>query len=626
MKYYKMMKRFVPYVLLMLLSVSCIEDEIWFDSSSWSPSLKARYIYMADKEVSIESGATSFETDVEAEATPWKFSGQASWLTVNPLRGTDDAEVMITAAENMSGENLRTSLFWLLSDVSDYDYKAMVSVTQKAASPYLSISESSLTLAATGEPESITVDKNISYTISKSSSWITVSASADSTTLTITAEPNPTTTARYASVTLSGLRTQYLVITQEAAGMTSDEYGPLEVAVQGGNYALRITSDAAWTAATNGSWFAVSPAEGIAGTSEVVLSVSPNNTVVARSGTVDFKIGSTNVFSVRVNQEALYCSVSSSSLSVGAASSSDTIAISSNTEWTVISKPSWITTNVTSGLGNGTVVITASEHTGREARSGEIKVGVEGVTGLMQTVVVRQSPYYLSLSSSSPATLPSTGGTHRVSVASDDTWQASVEDSWLTLSASSGTGDVDVTLTAADNPSINVRSGTVCFIPAYAAPLEFTIKQAGRYLSVNTARVVFYWRGGESLPIAVTTDGTFSVTTQCQWLKVKRSGHSFTLTAEEYDAEEPRSGVVTVALTGLVSGEAYSIDIPVVQRPNIPVDIITFPEDQNWDVAGNTHATVTITGYATDEAWDDWGDTSLRLNITVFGQDEDWNH
>lgn len=622
------MKRFVPYVLLMLLSVSCIEDDIWFDSSSWSPSLKARYIYMADKEVSIESGATSFETYVEAEATPWKFEGQASWLTISPLRGTNDAEVSITAAENMSGENLRTSLFYLSSDVADYAYKAMVSVTQKAASPYLNISEASVTLAATGESKEITVDKNISYTISKSSSasWLSVTASADSTKLTIIAEPNPSASTRTATINLKGRRSHSISITQEAAGMVSDKYGPLQVGVKGEVYELKITSEAAWTASTSSSWFSVSPVEGALGTTTVQLSVSPNNTTSERVGYLYFKIGSTNMFSIKITQEGLNFSVTPTSLSMPAAASSRTLTVSSNTEWTVISKPSWITTDLESGSGNKTVSVTASEHTGREARSGEIKLGVNGVTDLVRTVRVSQSQHYFNLSPSSLAVLPSTGGIHKVSVASDDTWKVEKEDTWLTLSTNTGTGDLDVTMTAADNPSINERDGKVVFTPTYASPIDFFVKQAGRYLSVNTTQIVFYWRGGESLPVDVTTDGTFSVSTQCEWLKIERIGHSFTLTAEEHDAEEPRSGVVTVALTGLVDGEVYSVDIPVTQRPNIPVDIITFPVDQNWDIAGNTHATVTVTGYAEDEPWDDWGDSSLGLNITIFGQDEDWNH
>ena len=622
------MKRFLPYILMWVLLAACTSDSVWFDESEWVPLLQQRYIYMPPKSISIKAEAKSFDTYVEAKSTPWQFSGYASWLTVNPQMGTDATKVTIAAAENMSGENLRTSLFWLSSAVSDYDYKAMVSVTQQAATPYLTISEPTLTMAAKGETKSIAVDTNISYTISKSSSatWLTVKTSEDSTRLTITVEPNPVTEARNASITLSGLRTQVITLTQEAAGITSTEYGPLQVGVKGADYVLQITSDLAWTASASASWLTVCPAEGAAGTSEVVLSVSPNNSTSARNGWVDFKIGSEDMFSVIVNQEALYCTVSSTSLSMGAAVGSGTITVSSNTEWSVISKPSWITTDIGLGSGNATVAITVSEHTGREPRYGEICIGVEGITDLTHSVYVSQSQHYFNLSSMAFAMLPSSGGTHKVNVVSDDKWSIEKEGSWLALSSETGAGDMEVTMTAADNPSIKRRSSKVLFTPTYAEPVELIINQGARYLSVDAVRVVFCWHGGESLPIAVTTDGTFSVSTQCEWLVIERIGNSFTLTAEEYDAEEPRSAMVTVALTDLVDGEAYCIDIPVVQRPNVPIDIVTFPQDQNWDIATSAYTTVTIKGYSTDESWYDLGESSLEVNVTVFGEDEDWNH
>lgn len=621
------MKRLIPYILILLLSAGCTSDSVLYDGSGWMPSLAPRYISMKNKNISLGAAPESYAFHLEAKSTPWQFTGQASWITVSPQSGTEAAEVTISATENTSVENLRTSLFWLSSAVSDYDYQAAVSVTQRAATPYLSMSESSFAIAAAGGSKSIDVETNIAYTISKSSdaTWLTVEASEDSTKLTITVEPNPVTEARNASITLSGLRTQVITLTQEAAGITSTEYGPLQVGVKGADYALQITSNLAWTASSSASWLTVSPAEGAVGTSEVILSVSPNNTTSARSGWVDFKIGSKGMFSVTVNQEALYCTVSSSSFSMEAAGGSGTITVSSNTEWSVISKPSWITTDVGSGSGNATVAIMVSEHTGSEPRYGEICIGVEGITDLVHSVYVSQSQHYFNLSSTAFAMLPSTGGTHKVDVVSDDSWSIGKDDSWLALSSEAGAGDMEVTMTAADNPSIKRRSSKVLFTPTYAAPVELTINQGARYLSVDAAEIVFYWYGGESLPVAVTTDGTFSVTTPCEWLEIERSGHSFTLKAKQSDAEEPRSAVVTVALTGLVDGEAYSIDIPVVQRPNVPVDIIIFPKDQNWDVVGDDNVSVVITGFTTDESWYDLGDSSLEVHITVFGNDEDWN-
>ncbi|MBQ2362450.1 MAG: BACON domain-containing protein [Bacteroidaceae bacterium] len=622
------MKRLIHWFLVFLLLVSCSGDKILFDGSEWIPLLEPRYIHIKDSIITLQATPAPFETYIESMSTPWQFSGQASWLTINPQKGTENAKVTISATENMSGENLRTSIFLFSSAVPDYNHKSRVSVLQRASDPYLQLSESSLTLAAVGDTKVINVNKNISYTISKSSSasWLSITASEDYTKLTITAAPNPTAYTRSASITLSGLRTQVINLTQEAAGMTSNIDGRLDVGVKGGNYAMQIVSDAAWTASTNGSWYTVSPSEGKAGTTQVILSVSPNNTTSTRRGQVDFKIGSKGILNINFSQEELYCRVNSSRFSIGAVGGSDTIKVYSNTEWTVISKPSWIATDVESGTGDGQIEVSVLEHIGSETRTGVIEVGVEGVTSLVHSIHVTQSQHYLKLSPASFASLPSTGGTHRVVVASDDKWKASKEETWLTLSADEGVGDMDVVMTATNHPSIKERSAKVIFTPTYAAPIEFDIKQSGRYLSVDATRVLFYWRGGISQPVAITTDGTFLVTTQSEWLKIEQNGHSFTLTAEKYDAKEPRSAIVTVSLTDLADNEMYNINIPVVQRGNVPIDIITFPQDQYWDVGGNTHTSVSIIGYAIDELWDNFGDSSLGLNIVTFGKDENWNH
>lgn len=64
-------------------------------------------------------------------------------------------------------------------------------------------------------------------------------------------------------------------------------------------------------------------------------------------------------------------SVNPTSWSVAANGGTKSISITSNTNWTISNKPSWITASTTSGNGNGTVTLTASSNTG-SARNGSI--------------------------------------------------------------------------------------------------------------------------------------------------------------------------------------------------------------------------------------------------------------
>ena len=271
------------------------------------------------------------------------------------------------------------------------------------------------------------------------------------------------------------------------------------------------------------------------------------------------------------------------------------------------------------------MTISVPEQTEQEARSGTITIGVEGVTGLQKDINITQSNHYFSVSPSAGASLPSTGGTHKVFINTDDNWLASKDATWLTLSSESGQGEVDVTISVADNASVKERKGVVTFTPSHATAVEIPIQQAARYLSVSNSSISFYWRGGVSEPVAVTTDGQFSVSSNATWLKVMVSGNSFTVTADEHNAVEYRSAVVTVSLSGLSSDESYSIEIPVVQRGTQPIDITPFPDEESWDMVGNSHATITMSGFAKDEFWNATGNSSLSVKITCFGQDVDWN-
>ena len=142
---------------------------------------------------------------------------------------------------------------------------------------------------------------------------------------------------------------------------------------------------------------------------------------------------------------------------------------------------------------------------------------------------------------------------------------------------------------------------------------------------MDTRKISFYYSGGESAPIAITTDGTCDVTTNDDWLRIVRYGNSFTVTANSNESKEERTAIVTVALTGLVEGDSLCIEIPVVQRGNRPITIDTFPDDLNWNIHDGTHAKVTITGFGPDEDWGNTNGTSFSVKVTSFDSDDDWN-
>ena len=617
----------IIYICALLMLAGCAKDEMEFDG--FSASKTPRYIDVTPKELTLSSaGGVSGVLKVSAENTAWQFSGQvASWLTMKPSSGDSDKIISMTATENLSGDKMRTSIFAFSTTTPEFKYTTDVKVTQRTAEPYLK-SVSSINMSATEETRTINVSSNISYKVSKSpgAQWLTVTPKENNTKLEIKTTVNNSIKPRTATITLSGVLTRVITVTQSGAGISSDVPELITVENRGRTYSMQIKSDVAWTASTNGSsWFTISPMQGAAGTSTVALSVSPNHSTEKRSGCLLFKIGTDEALNVKIEQSGLYITTSLSSLAFGANSSSRQIDILSNIEWRIISMPAWITASDTAGVDNHSLTFTATEHTGEGERSGSIVIGKEGVTGLQKTINVIQAEHYFDITPTTPASLPSAGGIHNVSIATDEAWSITKNAPWLTLSSNSGFGNIDVTMTIADNPSVRERSDTVVFAPTYKKVVKITTKQAGRYLTVDTRKISFYYSGGESTPIAITTDGTCDVTTNDDWLRIVRYGNSFTVTANSNESKEERTAIVTVALTGLVEGDSLCIEIPVVQRGNRPITIDTFPDDLNWNIHDGTHAKVTITGFGPDEDWGNTNGTSFSVKVTSFDSDDDWN-
>jgi hypothetical protein len=62
--------------------------------------------------------------------------------------------------------------------------------------------------------------------------------------------------------------------------------------------------------------------------------------------------------------------------------------ISSNVQWTISSNENWLVPDVSSGFGNKTITLTASENTGSTARTATIAVNCTGITS--KTIAINQ--------------------------------------------------------------------------------------------------------------------------------------------------------------------------------------------------------------------------------------------
>lgn len=188
-----------------------------------------------------------------------------------------------------------------------------------------------------------------------------------------------------------------------------------------------------------------------------------------------------------------------------------------------MAKPSWVTTQPSSGTGNGSVKVSASAYTGRTQRSGSLTYTAEGAEEVVQTVSQQGKAEFVTVQNASAT---KAGGSVTITGKSNS--------SKLTFAL--GTGDLTISLpgtyTAAGK---SATSGTAisgdpggsaeyAFSITISVPANGTVAARSRQITVTTA-------GGQSATATLTQaagDATLSVSPNAVTLEA--SGEAVTVT------------------------------------------------------------------------------------------------
>ena len=704
------MNRYITYTIFFsILLIGCSEQ--YDESLGLYPTLTPRYMTVSPTSLTFTSSASTQPVNVTSTQTPWKLENGIEWVTLSPISGSMSETISVGVSENNAGDEVRTGIFYLKADVNDWKYEAPISVTQAGATPVITLSKSEVEFTGTANSESITVSTNCSWSVSSSSDWLTTTQKDN--TITLSATPNETDSYRTATVSVSHegtTNTSKKITVRQAPASVNASTETLVFNNTAGSVNVTVNSEANWTASTSSSWMEVSPSSGIAGTATMTVSVSPNTATSERTGYVIISIGGNQRIQIPVRQRGIYIETDRTELSFTASGGSQEFAVLSNTSWTVSSVPSWITVSPGNGEGDGKVKVTAQDNPNTANRSGVIHITQSGLsidvaitvtqagktfdvnTTVLnfedkqetQTVDImtdgtwnaRTDDTWITLSPSSASgnsilsvtvaenpndsertgrvivsmgdksstisivqkgkyftvsnsllTYTSKGGSLNIAVTTNDTWTAQVENSsaWLQLSSTSGSGNIEIKVTASDNPSVNSRSATIVFQTTHNQIVRVMVTQEARYLNVDTREVLFYSKGGTSEAISVSTDGTYSISCSDSWLSVNQSSNTFTVTATENTTTDARIGYITIALMDLKEG-SYSLKLTVTQL-NYGGSFLRkdYGDDINYDNMGNSTGSLTITGFGADKNYDSTTTSGTTLTVSGFKSDSSWD-
>ena len=196
-------------------------------------------------------------------------------------------------------------------------------------------------------------------------------------------------------------------------------------------------------------------------------------------------------------QTSVSLNVSASSLVFAEAGGSQLVAISGDADWTAVSNQSWCGVSPAQGSGNGAIVVVVQLNDTTVQRSAKVTVSEAG--GGHEIVITQAAgqplgpvvdPHGNSIDAS-PAALNFTasGGSKSLQITANVSWQISSDQSWCSVSASSGTGNSSINVSASANESYSSRTAMLSISNSeFGLNKKVAVTQSG----VDPSSVIIY--------------------------------------------------------------------------------------------------------------------------------------
>jgi len=170
--------------------------------------------------------------------------------------------------------------------------------------------------------------------------------------------------------------------------------------------------------------------------------------------------------------------VSPTSLSFASAASSSAVSVTANLSWTVTDNQGWISVSPTSGSNNGSFTVSVTANTGTAARTGTVTATGGGIT---RTIAVTQAAPAANNLTVSPTSLSlaSAASSGNATVTANVSWAVSDNQTWISTSATGGSGNGSFTVSASANTGSAARTGTVT-VSGGGITRTIAVSQAGQ--------------------------------------------------------------------------------------------------------------------------------------------------
>ena len=422
--------------------------------------------------------------------TDWVITKDAEWITLDSDKGKGLATIAAGVTENTS---LTSRTGSITVSTSDGSVKKTVSVRQSGAAVVFSVDKNEHSVAAAGGDFTVKVTRNIGYKINSQPEWVKQTDKANSgnvDTYTFTAEANTSTEAREGVIVFCNDNNECVPVTVKQAGANATlSVSPAELTFTANteSKSLDVTSNTAWTAASGASWAKLNKTNG-SGNAQIAVTAEENTAITQRSATITIKTADGKASAtVKVTQSAanVIFSVDKNEHSVAAAGGDFTVKVTHNIGYKINSQPEWVKQADKTTSGNtDTFSFKAEANTSTVAREGVIVFCNDNNECVPVTVKQAGANATLSVSPAS-MTFTAKSESKTFTVTSNTDWTMTSDAAWVKLSATDGSGNAQVTVTAEENTATKQRIATIT-LKTKDGKTTATVK-----LSQNGADIIF---------------------------------------------------------------------------------------------------------------------------------------
>lgn len=298
----------------------------------------------------------------------------------------------------------------------------------------------------------------------------------------------------------------------------------INMAPEGGEVEVALTSNGDWTVNSTPDWLTVSPTSGN-GSTTLVVAAGPNTGTENRSGnvTVTTKDNSATLTVSQGFREA-FVDLNPASIVCGAEGGSFSVAVTSNIAWEISAVPDWVRVEPMAGTHETSLSVTVAPIMGEISNDREANVQI-GNTEASATLHILQRDEPINVISVTPSNVEISceGGSVELSVVCTESWTATVDKDWIELGINAGEGDATLTLTVEPNDKMIPRMARARFTNQSGQVAIVTVNQEAipdpHFLTVSPTEKTMPCTGG-SFDINVECDTIWEVRSNVPWIEV----------------------------------------------------------------------------------------------------------